>query len=145
MKITRVRFPSSAPFPSNIVIMKYCSKCDTLKPLSEYSANKSSKSGTQSYCKPCNNKQFLDRRIKSRVWFQEYKSTLKCEECDYNHPAVLDFHHKDPAKKDLNVGFMVKNCYSLKTIQAEIAKCKVLCSNCHRILHWNERNVTDVL
>jgi len=30
--------------------------------------------------------------------------------------------------------------YSLKRIALEIAKCIVLCANCHRIVHWDEEH-----
>lgn len=33
--------------------MKYCSKCKTDKPLSEYWKNKTTKDGYQAWCKPC--------------------------------------------------------------------------------------------
>jgi predicted HNH restriction endonuclease len=35
---------------------------------------------------------------------------------------------------------MVYNKVSKEKILLEISKCKVLCANCHRILHWKERN-----
>lgn len=76
------------------------------------------------------------KRIKS--WFNEYKGSLKCEKCDENHISCLDFHHKDPNKKDIAISMMVKRRYSEKRIMKEISKCTVLCSNCHRKLHYLE-------
>ena len=41
-----------------------------------------------------------DNKIK--LWLKEYKATLKCEICEENHPACLEFHHLNPAKKIFN-------------------------------------------
>ena len=57
-----------------------------------------------------------------------------CEICGYNeHPAALQFDHIDPTQKEFNVGEAVSNSYGWSRIEAEIAKCRVLCANCHAI------------
>lgn len=76
------------------------------------------------------------RRDEIAKWFEEYKSKLKCETCPENHPATLDFHHIDPKQKDLKVSRALINGWSKERILKEIAKCKVLCANCHRKLHY---------
>lgn len=70
-------------------------------------------------------------------WFEEYKSTLRCE-CGENHPAAIDFHHLDPSVKEGEVSIGVRRRWSKQRILDEISKCKVMCSNCHRKLHWNK-------
>ena len=72
-------------------------------------------------------------------WFREFKTTLKCLRCGENDPACLDFHHRDGKEKDRAVSKMLK--YGKKKLLAEIAKCDVLCSNCHRKFHY--RGVAD--
>jgi transcription elongation factor Elf1 len=72
-------------------------------------------------------------------WYQEYKKTLKCADCGQNHPATLEFHHLDPAQKEVNVSRLIADSTSMRKLKEEIAKCVVLCANCHRIRHWNER------
>lgn len=75
-----------------------------------------------------------------RWWNEEIMSKASCTQCGFSHPGALDFHHRDPSAKEGAVTRMVLQKRSKKAILEEIAKCDVLCSNCHRILHWNERN-----
>lgn len=71
-------------------------------------------------------------------WFQQYKRTLFCELCGENHPACLDFHHTNPKEKKFSVS-QKRNRPSLKQLQEEIAKCQVLCANCHRKEHYKQK------
>ena len=59
------------------------------------------------------------------------KATLECARCRENHPATLQFHHCDPQKKDFNLSEAVREGYSIERIRKEVAKCTVLCANCH--------------
>lgn len=78
-----------------------------------------------------------DSRHLKRQWLEEYKKSLACETCGENHPAVLDFHHNDNTAKDRGVADAIR-FWSLKHVMEEIQKCQVLCSNCHRKLHWDQ-------
>ena len=77
-----------------------------------------------------------DKKIKD--WLKEYKTTLKCENCEENHPACLDFHHIKPKEKKFSVA-NIKYFPSWSLLKAEIAKCRVLCANCHRKIHYEQR------
>ena len=79
------------------------------------------------------------RRKELIEWFSALKATLNCSICGENHPACLDFHHKDATTKDFDIAIMVSNGNNKEKILAEIAKCDVMCSNCHRKFHYNER------
>ncbi len=80
-----------------------------------------------------------ERIVANRVWWTEYRKTLACARCGENHLATLDFHHNDPSQKEHNVGYMIQWAFSRERILEEVAKCTVLCSNCHRKLHWTEK------
>jgi hypothetical protein len=71
-----------------------------------------------------------------RAWLA-YKATLACTVCGFSHPAVIDFHHPPGTKKhgvnDLVASRRFKKAYE------EAKKCIVLCANCHRIHHFNEK------
>ena len=61
-----------------------------------------------------------------------------CVKCGENDPACLDFHHRDGKRNKLgNIGEIRR--FSNERILAEIAKCDVLCANCHRKHHHSER------
>ncbi len=70
--------------------------------------------------------------VKQKQWYFDLKKGLSCKNCPENHPACLQFHHRDPAQKLFNIGGDRK---SKAVMLAEIAKCDVLCSNCHFKLH----------
>ena len=80
-----------------------------------------------------------NRRKEFKEWYKNYKKNLKCERCGFMHPAALDFHHKDPKEKRFTIGAEIVNC-SKQELLEEIQKCEVICSNCHRILHYEEKN-----
>ena len=74
-------------------------------------------------------------KIKIKQWLTDYKASLQCGRCGEDHPACLDFHHRDPASKEFNLAEAVGRCPSLQRLIREIGKCEVLCANCHRKLH----------
>ena len=60
---------------------------------------------------------------------------MKCQKCGFSHPAALDFHHKNENEKEYDVSQLVRNGNKDKILK-EIEKCIILCSNCHRIHHY---------
>lgn len=69
---------------------------------------------------------------------RENKACIKCGE---NHPACLDFHHRDPSEKEAQLSNVaVEKGWSKERILDEVAKCDILCANCHRKHHYDERN-----
>jgi len=72
-----------------------------------------------------------------KEWFA-YKASLKCTNCGFSHVAALDFHHEDPSTKEGNVHKFIADGRFAKAYE-EVKKCIVLCANCHRIHHHEER------
>ena len=72
-------------------------------------------------------------------WIQDYKRKNKCNICKIDDPRVLEFHHLDKKQKDFSISFAYFNRMGLDSIRQEIKKCVILCANCHRIMHWQER------
>lgn len=91
-----------------------------------------------------NKKVYFNRsRRKARLlaWFAEFKAQCRCARCGFDHPAALDFHHRDPSSKGFPIAEAVRATQSIARLQAEIQKCDVLCANCHRIEHFDLRDV----
>lgn len=63
------------------------------------------------------------------------KSEIGCRRCRNSDFRCLDFHHIDPYTKLFNVGAAIGKSVSMERLLAEIAKCEVLCGNCHRLEH----------
>ncbi len=136
---------------------KKCTKCSKEKPLGDFHTYSKSKDGKYTQCKECaykankqtyfrtsgkRNKYIIERRRKIANKRLEYliSLNLKCERCGFDHIAALDFHHLVPENKKYVISNLRWSGCSEKTFREEIKKCIVLCSNCHRIEHWNEKN-----
>lgn len=90
------------------------------------------------YCANCRYLiDFGDKAYKTRTWFYRFKQSLCCERCGYSNPASLQFHHKNPDDKTCCVGTLVK-LKGKNTVFAEVAKCEVVCANCHKKEHYPE-------
>jgi len=73
---------------------------------------------------------------KQKAYLAQYLRDLKtktpCVDCGINYPYyVMDFDHVRGVKQ-ANVMELVSTL-SKKRIDLEIAKCEIVCSNCHRI------------
>lgn len=79
-----------------------------------------------------------EKKKQLREEWYTFKSTLKCTKCGFSHIAALDFHHTDPTQKDGNIHRFVSNGQFTK-VREEIKKCIVLCANCHRVHHHQEK------
>ncbi len=92
---------------------------------------------TKFCCVKCKNKYHVKlkrKRIKKQS--VEYKGG-KCEWCGYNKCIeALEFHHLNPDEKDFSIS-VDGNTRSWEKTKAEIDKCLLLCSNCHREAHSN--------
>ena len=59
----------------------------------------------------------------------------KCSICGYNKCVdALEFHHKDPTIKEFKLGS--GNTMSWKEYKNEALKCILVCSNCHKEIHY---------
>jgi ribosomal protein L44E len=60
----------------------------------------------------------------------------RCVDCGYSTClAALEFHHRDATTKEFGVGNFSG---SLERLRGEVAKCDLLCANCHRARHARE-------
>lgn len=92
-----------------------------------------------------NNKEKVKAKVKQykakkQEEWQAYKASLSCVVCGASHPAIIDFHHidkHDPNNKKVHKLVQGDN---YTAAHEEIKKCLILCANCHRIHHWQERN-----
>jgi predicted nucleic-acid-binding Zn-ribbon protein len=79
-----------------------------------------------------------DKKKIFKAEWKEYKGTLACTKCGFSHSAALDFHHEDPTKKEANINRLLSNGQYAK-LKEELKKCVVICANCHRIHHYEEK------
>lgn len=70
------------------------------------------------------------RQLRARQHAQLAKN-VPCQDCGKTYPYwVMDFDHR--SDKRFTINKYVKSGPSLSTLQLEIDKCDVVCSNCHR-------------
>lgn len=58
----------------------------------------------------------------------------KCSECGYKRSVkALQFHHRDPKKKEFGIGQRMRRSWSV--VKKELKKCVLICANCHAEKH----------
>ena len=126
--------------------MKICSTCKLKKKLDNFNVARSRSDGRQSVCKGCNKRRsrehylankesYLRRNKLVKASLKEEIKSLKesnpCVDCKHYYPYyVMDFDHTDD-NKVAGVSILVSAMQRLKALD-EIAKCDLVCSNCHR-------------
>ena len=88
-----------------------------------------------------NKQYYLDKNARlqaEKVAFVEaFKLAAGCCKCGYRAcAAALDLHHTQD-DKSFNVSSGIRTGgVGWKRLHEELAKCEVICANCHRELHW---------
>lgn len=115
--------------------MKKCGCCNkNLNEIEFYSY----KNKLWNYCKKCESNRKKTQLTNFKKSCLNYKNTNKCNICGYDKCiASLDFHHRDKNEKDFNISHCKQLVINDK-IKNELDKCDVICSNCHRELHYKE-------
>ena len=129
------------------VNMKECSKCGVKKPLDKFRKRKASRDGYEPSCKECRRahdnatyKNSPERRTsimegreiaykRNREFIYKYLLENPCTDCGETNPVVLEFDHLRDKVRNVSRAMGL----SLKSLKEEIAKCEVVCANCHRI------------
>jgi hypothetical protein len=99
----------------------------------------------QQFCKECqreyskqhyqrNKTRYYERNERQRQRLKDILQQAKakpCQDCGIQYPPyVMDFDHREGVDKLDHVGRLI--LYTKKKLVEEIAKCDVVCSNCHR-------------
>lgn len=67
----------------------------------------------------------------TREWLNE-KKNIPCADCGRIFPPVcMDFDHREPHLKEFDIA--LASGRPRETLEKEIAKCDIVCANCHRI------------
>lgn len=112
---------------TNNILHSQCKECQVPKQHTHYLQN-ISKYKTKART---NNKRYIKR---NKEYVNQYKENKGCCLCKENTPEALDFHHITTDKEN-NISRLTSSSISLTTLQSEMAKCVVLCANCHRKVH----------
>ena len=130
-----------------IARVKRCPRCGEAKPRSEFHLSRRRRDGLQSICKSC--RRLLDHalyerrrgtRTPSRVWERgraawllSLKAGRPCTDCGRVYaPQVMQWDHLPGSLKLGNISTDFRG-RSRQEILNEIAKCELVCANCHAI------------
>lgn len=106
----------------------YCTECHRAASRKNYRENKE-----RYFAQAKSRDKELDELI------NKYKS-IPCTDCNIQYPPyVMDFDHLDGDTKKFNISHMRRHRMAFSKIEIEIAKCEVVCANCHRE-RTNQRN-----
>ena len=128
--------------------MGRCSRCKEEKPSEDFAWRRRAKGQRDTYCRPCraayhrehyqaNKQRYIDaaaRRRKAQlqerfIFLMAYFRSHPCVDCGENDPIVLEFDHLQDKKFAISSGIRNRNWGD---VLDEIAKCEVVCANCHR-------------
>jgi len=130
-------YERTRPYPSENRKMteKQCRDCEEVLPISMFRWN--GRGDWLPRCKKCDTIWRRDlrqqRAAKAREWTNGIKTETGCLCCDEKEACALLFHHRDPKKKTFTVSSGLSRRKEL--VLEEIAKCDVMCFNCHAKAH----------
>jgi hypothetical protein len=130
--------------------LRWCTLCYERKPLSEFHRFGD---GYMHWCKSCRKdydaayyRQRREivvaqkrQRAQEQVAWMRTRKAAPCVDCGGRfHPAAMTFDHLPGAAKRSDIATLARR-HSVAVIEAEIAKCELVCANCHAVRTFNRR------
>lgn len=134
----------SAPPPAT----RRCGRCHQSKAVEDFAWRRKARGQRDNYCRPCRlaykqehyaahrtryianasrrKRALIDERM---AYLIEFFRERPCADCGETDPLVLEFDHL--GHKKFNIAKGLPN-YTWQSVLDEIAKCDVVCANCHR-------------
>lgn len=123
---------------------KPCSKCKVNPRPTKHSWCRSCLAADQVARRRANPEKY---RSRGREQSQKYKvfrraklhelKNKPCMDCSgVFPPCVMQFDHRDPNTKVRSVATMIQSTWSWDKVLEEVAKCDLVCANCHAIRTW---------
>ena len=128
--------------------MRRCGRCGEVKAADEFAWRRKARGQRDNYCRPCrarlqqehyslNRERYIESAVRRRTelasqraaFLIEYFASHPCVDCGGSDPVVLEFDHL--GEKSFNIAKGLRD-RSWEALVAEIAKCDVVCANCHR-------------
>jgi hypothetical protein len=127
---------------------KTCGRCGWQKPASDFAWRRKARGQRDNYCRPCrasykhehyaaNRGRYIANAHRRKQAIALERATLlveffrdrPCTDCGETDPLVLEFDHL--GDKSFNIAKGLRT-HSWQAVLDEIAKCEVVCANCHR-------------
>lgn len=84
-----------------------------------------------------NNLKLIKHRERIKEMAIAYKGGV-CAACGLEYdPVCFDFHHADHTQKEFTISHIAYKDWD--SIKPELDKCILVCANCHRIIHKQEK------
>jgi hypothetical protein len=128
--------------------VRRCGRCGGFRPIEEFNWRRKSLAQRDNYCRPCradykhehyvaNRQRYIenaarrkqDLALERAAYLIEYFRTHPCLDCGEPDPVVLEFDHQ--GEKLFTIGQSLRD-RNWGSVLDEIAKCQVVCANCHR-------------
>jgi len=128
--------------------VRRCGRCGGLKTADEFAWRRKARGQRDNYCRPCraaykqehyalNRERYIEAAVMRRTalaaeratFLVEYFASHPCVDCGESDPVVLEFDHL--GAKSFNIAKGLRD-RSWDALIDEIAKCEVVCANCHR-------------
>ena len=77
-----------------------------------------------------------------RCWI-DFATSLRADCGGRFSPCAMDFDHRDPAQKSAEVTRMVGRAGTQRILD-EVAKCDIVCANCHRLRTYRRRSMAPL-
>ena len=129
-------------------ILKYKAIPENKKRLSEYNRKRREKPGYKEYQREYISKWYRDPKttiVQNKRYVEKIRRAANCTDCGYNKDwRILQFDHVR-GEKVADVCKLLNKSISLEKIKDEIAKCEIVCPNCHWIRTFDRKGFVGLL